>query len=47
MEEIICKDFFTSDINQVLPCKSELQSLFEDKGVAGWRTANAQLSIFF
>ena len=36
LDEIICKDFFASDINQVLQCydslKSELQSLYEDKG---------------
>ena len=36
LDEIICKDFFTLDINQVLQCydslKSELQSLYEDKG---------------
>ena len=36
LDEIICKDFFASDVNQVLQCydslKSELQSRYEDKG---------------
>ena len=58
LDEIICKDFFASDVNQVLQCydslKSELglymkikeNTLCSERSVAGWRTANAQLSSF-